>query len=936
MADTFGKYELIRKIASGGMAEVFLARQSGDIGGFSKTVAIKRIFAHLADEPDAKNRVFDEARIAANFNHPNIVQIYELGEEGDHLYIAMEYVHGRDLKRIIEAGLENENLLSINMAVSIVAEAAAGLGYAHRQTDEDGKAMNVIHRDVSPQNVLVSAEGHVKLCDFGIAKAEDRLGHTKEGQFKGKVAYMSPEQFDTTLIDQRTDIYSLGVVLYEATTGQKLYQGETDMEVIALLARGEFSAPSEVSSGYPTDLEKIVLRAIARDPEERYSSAEELQGDLEDWLEANQARSSSAQIARYVRNLFPDLNEPLRLSGEFKAVSRDDVPDEPLDEEFDAPPTVLVDADEKARKDAPEPSVDEVFAGAEQDSGHKVLISRDYADEADPMADVDPTVSIPEEELESKRKEWASDSGDESKPKPTSAKAGPPGKTGPPAGASLPGPPRARAPVPAATQSDPDPLDDTIVADVPMPGVSRPETDPERAAGDAQPAESATSAPKPGPASATKPVSSPSPGATPPAKAGPPTSGGPRASSPPRTSGPPQTSGPPKSGGPPAAASSRTPAASSPDLAPSDLSVDDWTPQKGKTGIYAAIGLVGFISVLLLVFVINAADENELKKEVEARQIDPALLEDDAQPEIPTVTVAAESTPAGAHFVVNNVPAEKEGGALVLREGVTNEVTAVMDGYEPQRTFVEGTASASPIRFEMVPHETQKTASLAIVTEPREARIWLNGKEMGMTPNTLNDLPVGVEHHVYLEKSGRFGYSGLIQLVPGSENLIKTELPKLESPRKNYVEVRYQAIPRGTVVYGQNGIMGSTPFLKNTTRPGFVEVEFQDPDHRSQKHKIALERVGTIELRPFLEPMKRESGTVDVEVAADGATLYIGNNEYGTEPVSKLKLKEGKHRVIVEYLGQRLQGIIEVYPNAHTAYMINIDGETLTAQKVAN
>lgn len=423
---------------------------------------------------------------------------------------------------------------------------------------------------------------------------------------------------------------------------------------------------------------------------------------------------------------------------------------------------------------------------------------------------------------------------------------------------------------------------------------------------------------------------------------------GPAASGPPRAGGPPGASGPPGRNGPPPggpratnppgqAASTQPPLADGPAAsASSDLSIEDWTPKKGKAGIYAVIGLVGFVAVLLLVFVINATSENELKKEVEAKQIDPSLLEDDAQPEIPTITVAAESTPPGAHFVVNSVPAQREGGALVLRQGMTNEVTAVMSGHRPVRKMVEGTESASPIRFELEPLDETKTASLAIVTEPREARIWLNGKDMGVTPHTLNDLPTGVEHHVYLEKTGRFGYSGFIQLVPGSENAIKTELPREDSARKNYVEVRYHAVPRGAVVYGKDGIMGSTPFMKNTTRPGFVEIEFEDPDHRSMKRKIALERMGTIELRPFLEPMKRESGTVDVEVSEKDAILYIGNSEYGVEPVKKLKLKEGKHKVVVEHLGQRLRGIIEVYPNEHATWVINVEGDRLNPQRVQN
>lgn len=979
MAGTFGKYELIRKIASGGMAEVFLARQSGEIGGFSKTVAIKRIFAHVADEPDAKMMVFDEARIAASFNHPNIVQIYELGQEGDHLYIAMEYVHGRDLKRVFEEGHQQAKILPINMAVSIVAQAAAGLEYAHRQTDEEGLPMEVIHRDVSPQNVLLSADGHVKLCDFGIAKANDRLGHTKEGQFKGKVSYMSPEQFDTALIDQRADIYSLGVVLYEATTGQKLYCGESDMENIALLARGDFATPSEISAGYPSDLEKIVMKAIEREPDARYQTAEELQNDLEAWLDSNQARASAAQLARYLRGLFPELAKPPRVSGEFKAVSRDDVRSSPatrdardqgLDEAFDAPPTVIIEPDEddsdagERRELTEEPvaaskvEVESSLARESEAQGHRVLVSRDddvgYSDmlagiestDADEVGEetvsitrdeldatlsqvsdeADETVSMTRDELESQRKSWS-----ESPPvaKPPTPAAG--------LSKELPGPPRRRpselgppAEKPAA-ESLPETRDmarpDLIASVKPRrarPDAGRQEPGPssESPPGPAKVEESSVepsgARPAPGPAAHFRPPS----GAAPPRGSRPPSQNSPQVS--------PQS---PESG-------SGAPGPSVPEGSPahrgaeaSDALIEDWAPTKNKTKIYAFLGLIGFVAVILLVFAINASSENQLKTEAEAKLIDPELLEMDEPPEVATVAIAMESDPPGASFVVNGLPAETENGRIVVREGIENEVVATLSGYRPLRRFVRGSASASPEPFALQPIDSEGRASLAVISEPREARIWLNGDDAGVTPTTLQNLPSGIEHHIAIEREGRFGYSGMVQLVPGSENEVTADLLPLDSPRKNYVELRITAVPRGATVSVDGEMTAMTPFNKNMTRYGVVEIELDDPDHRRERRIVALDRVGTLEIRPFLEKEERQTGRVSVSVDVDDATLYIGNTEYGSDPVRRLELREGSHPIVLEYQGMRLRATIDVEPGAHVEYDIGIQGRDLVVRR---
>ncbi|MFP4600612.1 MAG: protein kinase domain-containing protein, partial [Persicimonas sp.] len=306
MQQTFGKYELIEKIGEGGMAEVFLARQRGDVAGFEKSVALKRIFPHLTDREDLVVMFLDEARIAAQLNHPNIVQVYDLGNVDDTLYIAMEYVDGRDLRHICEVGIERENFVSKPMAARIVAEAAAGLHYAHTSTDDQGNPRNIVHRDVSPQNILVSMEGQVKVGDFGVAKAEDRLGKTRSGQRKGKLSYMSPEQFEADKVDARSDVYTLGIVLYETTVRTRLFRGKSDFETMNLIANAKVTPPSQVRPEFPADLEAIIMKALSKEPEDRFQSAHEFQVALEDWLHEHNQRVGRVEVTAYMRELFPE------------------------------------------------------------------------------------------------------------------------------------------------------------------------------------------------------------------------------------------------------------------------------------------------------------------------------------------------------------------------------------------------------------------------------------------------------------------------------------------------------------------------------------------------------------------------------------------------------------------------------------------------------
>ncbi len=296
-----GRYELLVPVAYGGMARVWAARQHGQ-RGFSKIVAIKTILPHLAREPEFERMFLDEARIASGVHHPNVCEIYELGEEGHCLYLAMEWVNGESLVHILRPNRKTTIPIDMRVAARICADACAGIHAAHNLGDDDGHPLNVVHRDVSPHNILVAIEGNVKVTDFGVAKAYGQMHQaTVAGQIKGKVAYMAPEQITGAPIDRRSDIYSVGCVLYEATTGAQPFRGDNDPQVMQAVIRGEYVPPSRVVNGYPAQLEQIIFRALQPDPANRFPTAESMRLALEDWIVRSGPIMAPSQVATVVR-----------------------------------------------------------------------------------------------------------------------------------------------------------------------------------------------------------------------------------------------------------------------------------------------------------------------------------------------------------------------------------------------------------------------------------------------------------------------------------------------------------------------------------------------------------------------------------------------------------------------------------------------------------
>jgi TonB family protein len=304
---SFGQYTLLDKIATGGMAEVWKARMLG-MEGFQKNVAIKRILPHLTDSSDFLTMFIDEAKLAAQLNHNNIIHIYDLGKIEEDYYIAMEFVDGRDLRSILNSARRKqpEPALPMSLALLVAARLASALDYAHRKKDFDGRELGLVHRDVSPQNVLISYEGDIKLCDFGIVKAVAKASKTQMGALKGKLQYMSPEQAWGRVVDARSDIFSLGAVLFEMLTGRRLFAGESEISVLESVRDCRIESPRSVNPAIPESVDKVVMRALAGEPDDRYQTAGEMQKELERVLYGLDPTPSERDLALYLRGLFDD------------------------------------------------------------------------------------------------------------------------------------------------------------------------------------------------------------------------------------------------------------------------------------------------------------------------------------------------------------------------------------------------------------------------------------------------------------------------------------------------------------------------------------------------------------------------------------------------------------------------------------------------------
>jgi serine/threonine protein kinase len=300
---TFGRYTLLKKLANGGMAEIFLARLSG-VEDFSKLVAIKKILPEILKDKQFTNMLRDEAKALVRLQHKNVVRIHELDEEGGQLFISMEYVQGVDLSRLLKDIICGRAKLPLKLTIYIVSQILEGLDFVHRLRCPRGKPLSIVHRDISPPNILCSWNGEIKIADFGIAKGNHRNHATAANQLKGKYSYMSPEQALGRRIDHRTDVFAAGIILFELISKERLFEGSSDFKVIEKVRRARI--PFTKISEAPPELKEVCCTALSRDPDDRYQSAGEFLSALNGCSISHGSFMSGLDFGNYLRGLYPD------------------------------------------------------------------------------------------------------------------------------------------------------------------------------------------------------------------------------------------------------------------------------------------------------------------------------------------------------------------------------------------------------------------------------------------------------------------------------------------------------------------------------------------------------------------------------------------------------------------------------------------------------
>ncbi|MEE2788862.1 MAG: serine/threonine-protein kinase [Myxococcota bacterium] len=317
-----GDYYLFERIAVGGMAEVFKAASYG-VEAFERVVAVKRVLPSIAEDHEFIDMFIDEAKIAVQLSHANIGQVFELGNADNSYFIAMEYVSGRDARAVFDRGRAIGTKLDVAMCCHIVKEVCEALDYAHNKHNDRGEPLNLIHRDVSPQNILISYDGEVKLIDFGIAKAAGKASKTQSGILKGKFGYMSPEQLRGKPIDRRSDIFSLGTVLYELLTGERCFQGPDDFSVLEKVRKVDFRRPTLLNRMIPPELERIIYRSLTRNPDDRFQTSSAFKDELQKFLYQSGSFYSRRELADFMRETFArDLQDSKARLAEFRTFAR--------------------------------------------------------------------------------------------------------------------------------------------------------------------------------------------------------------------------------------------------------------------------------------------------------------------------------------------------------------------------------------------------------------------------------------------------------------------------------------------------------------------------------------------------------------------------------------------------------------------------------------
>jgi serine/threonine protein kinase len=337
LGSTANSYQVLAKLATGGMAEIFLARSAG-VGSVQRYVVLKRVLRERAGDVHFMRMFLDEARLAAQLQHANIAQVFDVGKLGDSYFFTMEYVHGETVRAVLQHAHRMRRSPPIGCVLAIAAGAAAGLHHAHERIGIKGVPLGIVHRDVSPSNLMLGYDGGVKLVDFGVAKATDRVQETQSGAVKGKISYLSPEQARGAKLDRRSDLFSLGIVMWELLTVERLFKADSDFATMKAIIQKRTPPPSSRRRDVPPELDQLVLRALAKSPDDRFQTAEELGEAIEQVAVQTSSPLSAAGVSRFLRELFGTRPEPwIALQAAEDRPSMITVTSEPIPAEIQVP-----------------------------------------------------------------------------------------------------------------------------------------------------------------------------------------------------------------------------------------------------------------------------------------------------------------------------------------------------------------------------------------------------------------------------------------------------------------------------------------------------------------------------------------------------------------------------------------------------------------------
>ena len=389
----FGHYFILEKIAQGGMAEIFKGL-TYDFSGLKKFIVIKRILPHIAANREFIHMLIDEAKIAVRLNHGNIAQTFDLGKVADDYFIVMEFVDGRTISQIFKKSVALKESIPIPMATYMVSEICHGLDYIHRRTDEHGDPLGIVHCDISPQNVIVGSSGTVKIVDFGVAKAVSKLSERDRGILKGKFAYMSPEQTEGVYVDARSDLFSTGAVLWELLTGRRLFKKKTNSETIDAVNTMTIYPPSAYRNEIPSELDEIVMKALARDPNQRYPGAHELSLALTKFNLKHFPEFKPAEIGGVISRLFEDEDNTGDLFNE-KTQHEEATSHDPHRVPMQVPIEEGTPSDDTAIVDPQELDFQSIFDDMELEDPSEVTKSVAWISKTEADSELEPTGDIP-------------------------------------------------------------------------------------------------------------------------------------------------------------------------------------------------------------------------------------------------------------------------------------------------------------------------------------------------------------------------------------------------------------------------------------------------------------------------------------------------------------------------------------------------------------